>query len=335
MSTYRTGWRGALVAGAVTVMALVGAACSSTGPKPAEAGSSSEAADHDRSSNRSTTTATTGEGTQAPQPPLKTDIFMPARPAIFSTPSTLVLGRDEAILIDAQFSAADARQLAERIRASGRKLSIIYISHPRPEYHFGLDTLKTAFPEARVLATPQTVAAIRASKDVDLKAWGPQLGSNAPRQVIVPEALEGDRLKLDRQTIRIIGLDGPDPTRTTVWIPSIRMVTGGALVTAGEHVWMADTRSARSRQHWLEMLVRIRELEPDTVIPGHHAPGSALDLGAVQFTADYVRAFEEEIGRTRNASALADAMKERFPDLQGNGTLDISARVAKGEMAWP
>lgn len=328
MSTYRTAWRTALAATAMSTAVLL-SACSSTGPGRDQAAASQAAKPAE------TSPAGASDGQQALQPPLTTQIHAPAEPAAFSTPSVLVMGRDEAILIDAQFSSADTGKLVERIRASGRKLTTIYISHGRPEYYFGLDALKTAFPEARVVATPQTVATIRANKDVDLKAWGTQLGAQAPRRIIVPEVLEADRLKLDRQTLRIIGLDGPDPSRTVVWIPSIRMVAGGALVTAGEHVWMADSRSARSRQQWLEMLVRIRELEPDIVVPGHHVPGADLDLGAVQFTADYVRAFDEALERTRNAAALADAMQERFPHLHGLGTLDISTRVAKGEMAWP
>lgn len=267
--------------------------------------------------------------------PLTIRNFNPGEEAIFAVSSTLVEGKHEAVLIDAQFSAADAQKLVELIRASGKRLTTIYISHSDPDYYFGLDTLKAAFPDVRVLATPQTIAHIRATEEIKRKVWGPQLGANAPKQIIIPEPLNGDRLKLEGQTLQIVGLDGPAPDRTFVWIPSIRVVAGGIPVVAGEHVWMADTQTPASHAAWLDTLKRIQALEPSVVIPGHYSPGSALDLGAVQFTADYIRAFDEETARTRNSAQLIEAMKKRYPDLAGEGSLELSAKVAKGEMQWP
>ena len=71
------------------------------------------------------------------------------------------------------------------------------------------------------------------------------------------------------------------------------------------------------------------------VIPGHYAPGSALDLRAVQFTGDYIRAFDEEAAKATNSAELISAMKARYPQLAGEGSLDLSAKVAMGEMQWP
>ena len=192
-------------------------------------------------SNTSTTPATGVK--EMAEAPLTIQTYNPGEEAIFAVSSTLVQGRKEAILIDAQFSAEDARKLAEQIKASGKKLVAIYVSHSDPDYYFGLDTLKREFPEARIVATPQTVAAIQQNKDIKLKVWGPQLGENAPKDIIIPEALDGDRLKLEGQTLQVVGLDGPTPDRTFVWIPSIRVVAGegslelSAKVAKGEMQW--------------------------------------------------------------------------------------------------
>jgi len=212
--------------------------------------------------------------------PLTIQTYNPGEEAIFAVSSTLVQGRKDAILIDAQFSAEDARKLAAQIKASGKRLVAIYISHSDPDYYFGLDTLKGEFPEARIVATPQTVAAIEQNKDIKLKVWGPQ-------------------------------------------------------VVAGEHVWMADTQTPQSHADWLTTLDRIQALNPSVVIPGHYAPGSALDLRAVQFTGDYIRAFDEETAKAANSTELISAMKARYPHLAGEGSLELSAKVAKGEMQWP
>lgn len=267
--------------------------------------------------------------------PLSIRTYVPSDGAIFTTPSTLITGKHDAILIDAQFSADDAHQVVEQIRSSGKQLKAIYISHWTPEYYFGLDTLKSAFPDVKVFATPQTNAHIRDSGALKMKVWGPQLGVNAPKRLIMPTPLPDARLRLEGQNIRIIGLDGPTPDRTFVWIPSLRVIVGGVLITAGEHVWMADTQTRQSRLDWLDMLDRAEALGPAVVIPGHYLPGSPLNLQALQFTRDYIKAFDEEAERAANSVELIAAMKARYPGLRGEGTLDLSAKVAKGEMQWP
>ncbi|RZI90684.1 MAG: MBL fold metallo-hydrolase [Pseudomonas sp.] len=265
---------------------------------------------------------------------LTVDVFNPGEAAIFAVSSVLVEGKQDAILIDAQFSAQEAAKLAARIKASGKHLTTIYISHGDPDYYFGLDTLLRAFPQAKVVATAQTVAHINASKDAKLKIWAPELGANAPRQIVVPQPLSGDTLMLEGQPLKIIGLDGPTPERTFVWIPSIKTVVGGIPVQWGEHVWMADTQSAASHEHWLATLEQIKALAPAMVIPGHFNGTFPKGLQAVQFTADYIRAFDKETAKADNSAELIAAMKKRYPDLGGDSSLELSAKVAKGEMQW-
>jgi glyoxylase-like metal-dependent hydrolase (beta-lactamase superfamily II) len=261
--------------------------------------------------------------------------YHPGDTALFSVASTLITGQHDAVLIDAQFAASDAAQLVQRIRDSGKHLTTIYISHGDPDYYFGLATLQDAFPDARIVATAQTVAHITATQAGKLAYWGPQMGADKPARIVIPQVLDGTALTLDGQPLRIIGLDGPTPDRTVVWIPSLRTVLGGIPIVAGEHVWMADTQSAQSHAEWLATLATIKALKPTRVIPGHYASGAKLDSSALDFTADYIRAFDEETARSRNADALIAAMKKRYPTLQGVSSLEVSAKVAKGEMQWP
>ena len=88
---------------------------------------------------------------------LTLDVYNPGDKAIFPVTSVLVSGEKEAILVDAQFGKSQAEQVVEKIRASGKQLTTIYISHGDPDYYFGLDTLTAAFPKAKVLASQPTV----------------------------------------------------------------------------------------------------------------------------------------------------------------------------------
>ncbi|QDI04715.1 MBL fold metallo-hydrolase [Xanthomonas cerealis pv. cerealis] len=276
--------------------------------------------------------------TTAAQPtaaPLQVQVYHPDANAIFGVASVLVSGAKDAVLIDAQFSAADARALVAQIRASGKRLTTIYVSHSDPDYYFGLDVLTQAFPQAKVLASPATVAHIRQTQAQKLQVWAPKLGADAPQRIVLPQPLHGDRLLLEGRELRIVGLNGATPDRTFVWIPSIKTALGGIPVVAGEHVWMADTQTPASHAQWLATLQRIQALQPQRVIPGHFAPGAAQDLAAVRFTADYIRAFDEETAKAKDAAALVAAMRQRYPQLGGVDSLQLSAKVAKGEMRWP
>ncbi len=270
----------------------------------------------------------------ASEPALKLDVYNPGEAAIFPVSSVLVSGQKDAILVDAQFGKAQAQAVVDKIRASGKHLTTIYISHGDPDYYFGLDTLVAAFPEANVLASAPTVAHIKATVAGKLAFWGPQMGADVPHKTIVPQVLEGNSLTLEGQSLQVIGLDGQQPDRSFVWIPSIKAVVGGVVVAENIHVWMADTQSAQSRADWLATLQRIESLQPATVIAGHYLGQGSRSLAAVRFTSDYIQAFDQEAAKAKDAAQLIAAMKKRYPDLGDDSSLELSAKVAKGEMKW-
>lgn len=70
------------------------------------------------------------------------------------------------------------------------------------------------------------------------------------------------------------------------------------------------------------------------MIPGHFAGDFPEGVKAVDFTAAYIRAFDQEIARAKSSGELIAAMKKRYPDLDGESSLELSAKVAKGEMEW-
>ena len=263
---------------------------------------------------------------------LSLDLYNPGEAAIFPVSSVLVSGAKDAILVDAQFGKGQAEQLVQKIRASGKHLTTIYISHGDPDYYFGLDTLTAAFPDAKVLAPQPVVEHIKATEAGKLAYWGPKMGADKPAKIIVPQVLEGHSLSLEGQTLEVIGLDGPQPDRSFVWIPSIKAVVGGVVVSDNIHLWMADTQGAQSHADWLGTLQRIEKLKPVTVVPGHYL--GTPSVKSVAFTADYIKAFDVETAKAKDSAALIAAMKKRYPTLADESSLELSAKVAKGEMKW-
>ena len=246
--------------------------------------------------------------------PLTLEVYNPGDKAIFPVSSEIVAGKTEAVLIDAQFQRNDAEALVARIQATGKKLTTVYISHGDPDYYFGLDVIRRAFPDARIVATPQTVAHIQASKDGKLAYWGPILKDAAPQELVVPDILTGESLTVDGQRLEIVG---PEQGRRFVWIPSLRAAVGGIPVAANLHVWLADTPTPESRRQWQKTLKAMAGLKPRVVVPGHFLPnadGSApTTLAAVKFTQTYLQTFEREAAQAGDSAQLIAAMKRHYP----------------------
>ena len=264
--------------------------------------------------------------------PLKLTVYNPGAKGIFPVTSTIISGEREAVLIDAQFQRNDAQALVEQLRASGKTLTTVYISHSDPDYYFGLDVIQAAFPSATIVATAQTVEHIKSSMDGKLAYWAPILKDNAPKKLVLPEVVKGDKLVLEGKTIEI---RGPNPERTYVWIPSLKTVTGGIVVSSGIHVWVADTQTVASRKDWQTTLNSIAALKPTAVVPGHYLGKVPKGLGAVTFTGRYLQAFDIEVAKAKDSVELVAAMKRRYPNAGEPGSLDLSAKVIKGEMKWP
>ncbi|PRA63958.1 MBL fold metallo-hydrolase [Pseudomonas sp. MYb187] len=265
---------------------------------------------------------------------LQLDVYNPGTDALFPVSSVIVSGKHDAILVDAQFGKAQAEQVLARLQASGKQLTTIYVSHGDPDYYFGLQTLTDAYPQARVVSSAATVAHIKQTMNAKLAYWGPQMGADKPTRLVVPDVMDGNRLALEGQQLEVIGLDGPQPDRSFVWIPSIKAVVGGVVVAQNLHVWMADTQTVQSHKDWLATLARIEQLKPQVVVPGHYLGQPGESLEAVHFTASYIRAFDQESAKAGNAAELIAAMKKRYPDLGEASSLELSAKVAKGEMKW-
>ncbi|CDN51100.1 Metallo-beta-lactamase family protein [Neorhizobium galegae bv. orientalis] len=248
----------------------------------------------------------------------------------------LVSGAKEAVLIDGGFTLPDGKALADAIKATGKTLTTIYISQSDPDYYFSLGPIKTAFPDAKVIAAPATVTAIKDSIEKKLAVWGPQLKENGPQtlaDVVMPEAFAGSALTVDGETIEIVEAEGLS-NRRYLFVPSLNAVFGGVLIFNGVHVWTADTNSAELRAAWIANLEKIAARKPAIVVAGHMTPEALSDLSGVAHTLAYLKAFEEELAKAKGSAELKAAMEARFPGLGMGIALDIGSKVATGEMKW-
>ena len=253
----------------------------------------------------------------------------------FNVNSTLVYGEKEAMVIDAGFTRADALRIAANVLDSGKQLTIIYVSQADPDYYFGVETLKEFFPNADVVTTPAVLEKLSSKMAGKLAFWGSKMGANAPRKPVVPRALEGNILKLEGQTIEIRGTTGILAHRPYTWIPSIKTIVGNIGVFGNMHVWTADTQTAAERAAWIAQLDEMYALKPALVVPGHMSAGTKVDASTITFTKSYLQTFEKNLASSKDGTSLINAMKQSYPQVTDGGmSLDIGAKVNKGEMKW-
>lgn len=268
-----------------------------------------------------------------PTAPLSVQVYN-ADSGSFHVNAVLVSGKTDAVLLDTGFTRSDALRIAAMVLDSKKTLKTIYISQADPDFYFGLETLKQVFPDAKILASAPTVKKMKASIDVKLGIWGPRLGTNAPKGVPLPETMSENTLQLEDQVLEVRGLDDALPHRSYVWIPALKTIAGGVNIFAGLHVWTADTQTLQERADWIKKLDAIAALKPQSVIPGHSAPGEKYDVSQIEYTKTYLTRFETELAKAANSAALIEAMKSAYPKAGLGIALEIGAKVNKGEMKW-
>ncbi|MCV0395865.1 MAG: MBL fold metallo-hydrolase [Rhizobiaceae bacterium] len=262
--------------------------------------------------------------------------YFPADDTGFLRAPVLVKGSTEAVLIDGGFTLSDGQAVADAIEATGLTLTTIYVSVNDPDYYFSLAPITAAFPEARVIAAPDTVELLKEKLPGKIETWGPQLGDNGPQSVdeaVIPEASDVNTLEVDGEVIEIVTIEDMRDRRYH-WVPSLEAVFGGVLVYGGLHPWIADVPNPEDRAAWIRALDGIAARDPKIVVPGHMKQDWPTDLSGVSFTRDYLVAYEEEFAKAKDSAELIVAMKKRYSDAGLDVALEIGAKVAKGEMKW-
>jgi len=232
----------------------------------------------------------------------------------FWTNSVIIEGTHEVMLVDAQLTKTGAERVLQEIKETKKPLSIIYITHEHADHFLGLEVFREAYPTVTIIADSSVVARINKVYQEKIDKWKTILGPRATSHVVAIEQFDGNVIRFGGSQIKVLkNVQGDTDENTMLWIPGQRILIAGDVLFNNVHVYTAETDS-KARGKWLNSLTKIRELKPLIVVPGHSKVGAPLDAStAVDFTENYLLAFDEELKKAKDPDSLIISMKERFP----------------------
>jgi len=235
--------------------------------------------------------------------------------------STMISGEKDMLVIDPQFSLSEAHRLAAEILESKKNLATIYVTHPHPDHLFGLAVLHQAFPSAKIVALPPTVAGAKTGWPARQKFWFPTYGNNIPGpEPVLPEELSSPMLTLEGEQFPITGgVQGDGAGNSFVYIPSLKAVVAGD--TVFDHVYFGVPKD-KAREDWMKTLDQISALKPEILIPGHQGPGAKNDLSAIVFMKKYIADWDANVKASKTPAEMKARVLKQYPGLGMEFTLN-------------
>jgi glyoxylase-like metal-dependent hydrolase (beta-lactamase superfamily II) len=229
--------------------------------------------------------------------------------------STLIYGEYDAVLIDALTTAAEANALADWIALHQRNLTTIYITHGHFDHFFGLSVLAQRFPQAKAIATPESVKVMHQQLSEDWQHFAARLfPGQLPTQLVPAQPFSDDTFSLEGHDLRIIRQGRTDTIDTTsVHVPALDLVVGGDVVYNQCHMYVGDT-TADSRANWIAALERLVALQPQHVVAGHKKTGAPDGPEALTDSIRYLTDFGRLIDTGRPQEEIFNEMTVLYPD---------------------
>jgi len=232
--------------------------------------------------------------------------------------SVLIDAPDGWIVVDSGRTQAHVQALLERLRASGKPLRAIVNTHWHLDHIGGNRALRSAYPQARVIASEAIIAARsgfladyrkqlldemarRPVDDAQRVAWQREVDVIDDAAASTPDLVIGERSTLELAGLGLsIGVERQAVTAGDVWVyePSSQVLAAGDLVTLPAPLF--DTACP---ERWRDALARISTIRFRWLVPGHGEP-----LGRGQFLI-YRESFERLL-----ACAASPAPKQQCID---------------------
>ena len=170
------------------------------------------------------------------------DGFLPnGEPKRFSPmASTLIYGREDAVLTDPGMTEDQARVLGNWVAARRRNLTDIFITHGHGDHWFAAGLLAERFG-ARVVASAGTIAQMQGSVATRPLLWD-KLYQGIPPSPVTAVTVPDNRFVLEGHDLVIVEVGHADASDNTVLhIPDLGLVVAGDVIYNGVHMYLGQS----------------------------------------------------------------------------------------------
>lgn len=295
----------------------------------------------------STTHAAGATAPQAPGDTLAYDVFVNdpppqdgvlpnGEPKRFSPmASTLIYGRNDAVLTDPGMTADQARVLGDWVEAHGRNLTDIFVTHGHGDHWFAAQILAERFG-ARVVASAGTIAQMHGSVATRPLLWD-KVYSGIPETPVTAVTVPGNRFTLEGHSLVIVEVGHTDSDDTTVLhVPDLDLVVAGDVIYNGVHMYLGQSVTVGGFGTWRDAIDKVEALAPRHIVSGHQ--NKQLDDDAARQIAEtrrYLDDAEELLQSKTTAVDFFNAEIERYPDHLGRFVLWAGTRGLYGARENP
>jgi glyoxylase-like metal-dependent hydrolase (beta-lactamase superfamily II) len=249
--------------------------------------------------------------------------------------STLIYGREDAVLTDPPLTTDQARTLGDWVAAKGRNVTDIFITHGHGDHWFAAGPLAERFG-ARVVASPGTIAQMEANAATRSLLWD-RIYTGIPPTPVTAVPVPDNRFALEGHELAIVEAGASDSADTTVLhVPDLDLVVGGDVIYNGVHMYLAQPAIVGGFGPWREAIDTVEALAPRHIVCGHQ--NRTLDDDAARTIAEtrrYLDDAEEVLAAEATAVGFFDAMLARYPDHLGRTILWIGTSVLYGVREHP
>ena len=177
--------------------------------------------------------------------------------------ATMIYGDQEAVLVDTFMTIGENERLVDWVKAHGRNLTHIFLTHGHGDHVYGVGQLLEAFPGAQAAATAGTVAEAGARTST-VPATDSSAGSSPDQipQPAIPTELTSDTISARESRATVIDTGHTDTMATSVlWCLSLRLLVAGDVVYNRTHMFLGKTTTS-SRREWIGTLTTLKDLRP-------------------------------------------------------------------------